>query len=57
MPVVIDDDYDGDESRYRRVPDGFGRLHFGHAPGGDPDAKLLAVLTAEIRALRRPELA
>ena len=53
VPVVIDDDYDGDPSRYRQMPDGFGRLHFGRAPGGDPDAELIAVLTAEIRAMRR----
>jgi hypothetical protein len=53
VPVIIDEDYEGDPSRYRRVPDDFGRLHFGRAPGGDPDAELLAMLTAEIRAMRR----
>ena len=53
VPVVIDDDYDGDPSRYRQMPDGFGRLHFGRAPGGEADAELIAMLTAEIRAMRR----
>ena len=57
VPVVIDDDYDGDASRFRQIPDDFGRLHFGRAPGGDPDAELLTMLTAEIRAMRRTEAA
>ena len=55
VPVVIDEDYEGDPSRYRQIPDDFGRFHFGRAPGGDPDAELLAMLTAEIRAMRRTE--
>jgi hypothetical protein len=53
VPVIVDDDYEGDPSRYRQIPDDFGRLHFGRAPGGNPDAELLAMLTAEIRAMRR----
>jgi hypothetical protein len=57
VPVVIDDDYNGDASRYRQIPDDFGRLHFGRAPGGDPDAELLTMLTAEIRAMRRTNAA
>jgi len=57
VPVVIDDDYDGDASRFRQIPDDFGRLHFGRAPGGDPDAELLTMLTAEIRAMRRTDAA
>ena len=57
VPVVIDDDYDGDPSRFRQIPDDFGRLHFGRAPGGDPDAELLTMLTAEIRAMRRTDAA
>jgi hypothetical protein len=57
VPVVIDDDYEGDPSRYRQVPDDFGRLHFGRAPAGDPDAELLTMLTAEIRAMRRTDAA
>jgi len=32
-------------------------LHFGRAPGGDPDAELLTMLTAEIRAMRRTDAA
>jgi TIR domain len=57
VPVVIDDDYAGDTSRYRQIPDDFGRLQFGRAPGGDPDAGLLAMLTDEIRAMRRTDAA
>jgi hypothetical protein len=57
VPVVIDDDYEGDTSRYRQFPDDFGRLQFGRAPGGDPDAGLLAMLTDEIRAMRRTDAA
>ncbi|MGO9381147.1 MAG: TIR domain-containing protein [Mycobacterium sp.] len=52
VPVVIDENYKGDPSRYRQIPDDFGRLQFGRAPGGDPDAELLAMLTTEIRAMR-----
>ena len=57
VPVVIDDDYEGDPSRFRQIPDDFGRLHFGRAPAGDPDAELLTMLTAEIRAMRRTDAA
>jgi TIR domain len=57
VPVVIDDDFDGDPSRYRQIPDDFGRFHFGRAPAGDPDTDLLAMLTAEIRAMRRTDVA
>ncbi len=57
VPVVIDDDYGGDTSRYRRIPEDFGRLHFGRAPGGEPDDGLLDVLTDEIRAMRRTDAA
>jgi hypothetical protein len=57
VPVVIDSDYGGDTSRYRRIPETFGHLHFGRAPGGEPDAGLLDVLTTEIRAMRRTNAA
>ena len=57
VPVVVDEDYGSDPSRYRQIPDDFGRLQFGCAPGGDPDADLLATLTAEIRAMRRTDAA
>ncbi|HTY33472.1 toll/interleukin-1 receptor domain-containing protein [Mycobacterium sp.] len=53
VPVIVDEDYAGDPSRYRQIPDVFRRLQFGHAPAGDPNAELLAMLTAEIRAMRR----
>ena len=57
VPVIVDDDYEGDPSRYRQIPDDFGRFQFGRAPAGDPDAELLAMLTAEIRAMRRTDAA
>jgi hypothetical protein len=57
VPVVIDDDYAGNTSRYRQIPDEFGRLQFGHAPGGDPDAGLLTMLIDEIRNMRRTDAA
>ena len=53
VPVIVDDDYAGDPSRYRQIPDEFRRLHFGRAPAGDADAELLGMLRAEIRAMRR----
>lgn len=53
VPVIVDADYEGDQSRYRNFPPQFDRLHFGRAPGGDPDADLLATLIDEIRAMRR----
>ena len=57
VPVVIDDDHQGDPSRYRQIPEEFRRLHFGRAPGGIPDPELLAMLTTEIRAMRRTDAA
>ena len=57
VPVIVDADYAGDPSRYRQIPDDFGRFHFGRAPAGEPDAELLAMLTEEIRAMRRPDAA
>lgn len=57
VPVVIDDDYEGNPSRYRQIPPDFERFHFGRAPAGDPDADLLKMLTAEIRAMRRIDAA
>ncbi len=53
VPVVVDDDYTGDPSKYRQIPDGFRRLQFGRAPSGDPDLDLKAMLIDEIRAMRR----
>ena len=57
VPVVIDEDYDGDPSRYRQIPEDFSRLQFGRAPGGNPDAGLIEMLTSEIRAMRRVDSA
>jgi TIR domain len=57
VPVVIDGDYDGDANRYQRIPDEFNSLNFGRAPGGDPDADLIEMLTSEIRAMRRTNVA
>ncbi len=57
VPVVIDERYEGNPSRYRQMPEPFRRLQFGRAPAGDPDAGLLTVLTAEIRSMRRNDAA
>jgi hypothetical protein len=54
VPVVIDEDYEGDPSRYRQVDD-LEAFQFGYAPAGDPDADLSATLTAQIRDMRRPD--
>lgn len=55
VPVIVDEDYQGDPSAYQQIPDEFRRLQFGRAPAGEPDAELLAMVTAEIRAMRRTE--
>ena len=57
VPVVVDEDYAGDPSRYRRMPPDFRRFDFGRAPAGDPDARLVAMLIREIRNMRRPDAA
>jgi TIR domain len=54
VPVIIDEDYDGDLSRYPKGRDYFGRLQFGRAPSGEPDGGLTAILTEEIDAINRP---
>ena len=53
VPVVIDSDYTGDACRYQQIPDEFRPLHFGRAPGGEPDADLIDMLTFEMREMRR----
>jgi hypothetical protein len=53
VPVIIDEDYDGELSRYRKGRKYFGRLNFGRAPGGKPDAGLTGTLTKEIDAINR----
>jgi hypothetical protein len=55
VPVIVDDDYSGDPSAYRRTRDSFGHLQFGRAPGGEPDDDLTAALTLAIRAMRRSD--
>ena len=52
--MIVDDDYKGDPIRYEKARKYFGRLNFGGAPGGDPDAGLIAALTTEIDELSRP---
>jgi hypothetical protein len=53
VPVIVDADYEDDPSRYRKMPDAFRDFQFGRAPAGDPNAGLRAMLTDEIRAMRR----
>lgn len=53
VPVIIDEDYDGDLSRYPKGRKYFGRLQFGSAPAGEPDAGLTAMLAEEIAAMNR----
>jgi TIR domain len=55
VPVIVDEKYE--PSRYQQIPDDFGPLDFGHAPAGKPDEDLLAMLTDEIRAMRRSDAA
>lgn len=58
LPVVIDPDYAGDLRRYQGLVDAFPDLqdlHFGRAPGGEPDDALRKALVEEIRAMRREE--
>ncbi|MCV7363254.1 toll/interleukin-1 receptor domain-containing protein [Mycolicibacterium neworleansense] len=57
MPVVIDDDYDGDATRFKQVPREFKNFQFGHAPGGEPDADLTRDLISAIREIRRNDAA
>jgi len=55
VPVIIDEDYQGDPSRFRHFQDDFGRFNFGRAPAGEPDAALCETMTDEIRAMRRTD--
>jgi hypothetical protein len=55
VPVVIDREYAGNPNGYVQIPEAFRQYQFGRAPGGEPDADFVAALTAEIRAMRRPE--
>jgi hypothetical protein len=58
IPVVVDPDYQGELRRYEHLVDefpAFQELHFGRAPGGEPDEELRQTLITEIRAMRREE--
>jgi TIR domain len=58
LPVVVDADYKGNLERYQCLVDefpAFQELHFGQAPGGEPDEALQKTLIDEIRAMRREE--
>jgi hypothetical protein len=52
VPVAVDD-IGADVGRLLNVPEAFRQFDFGRAPGGEPDAELLAVLRTEIRGMRR----
>ena len=52
IPVVVDQDYDGNAGRYELVPESFPRTHFGHAPEGGLSDELLNELTRLIRERR-----
>jgi hypothetical protein len=54
VPVIVDNDYAGDPSRYKNFPPAFRDYQFGHAPEGEPDANLHVMLKNEIRNMRRP---
>jgi TIR domain len=53
VPVIVDNDYAGDPSRYKNFPPAFKDFQFGLAPAGEPDANLHAMLKDEIRNMRR----
>lgn len=55
VPIAIDADFDGNPARFEQVPREFMDFDFGRAPEGQPDARLTAALTADIRAMRRAE--
>ena len=60
VPVVVDVDYQGGLQRYQSLIDefpAFQELHFGRAPGGEPDDELRQALITQIRAMRRNEAA
>lgn len=57
VPVVVDEAYSDDPSRYRRMPPDFMQFDFGCAPAGEPDERLVDMLIHEIRKMRRPDAA
>ncbi|HMH49985.1 MAG TPA: toll/interleukin-1 receptor domain-containing protein [Candidatus Acidoferrum sp.] len=59
IPIVVDADYQGDLGRYQRLLDefpDFRDLHFGRAPGGNPEEALRKTLIEEIRAMNRDQV-
>lgn len=55
IPVAIDDDYDGNPSKYRQVPEWFRTAHWGFAPDGKPNELLETALKGALRDSRRKE--
>jgi hypothetical protein len=59
LPIVVDADFTGDVRRYQRLVDefpAFGELHFGRAPGGEPDKALREMLLDEIQRIDREQV-
>ena len=56
LPVVVDEDYDGDARRYAMVPEPFQELHYGHAPGGRVSAELKAEVQKQLRTVRKAQV-
>ena len=52
IPIVVDQDYDGNAGRYQLVPESFLGAHFGHAPEGSLSDDLRNELTRLIRERR-----
>ena len=52
VPVVVNQDYDGNASRFQLVPERFLTTHFGHAPEGALSDELRNELTRLIRERR-----
>jgi hypothetical protein len=53
VPVIIERQYN--PTAYRQVPPEFRDLHFGRAPGGEPDPSLLEMFSEEIRKKYRQD--
>jgi len=51
VPAIVAESYD--PSRYQQSSNVFKRLDFAHTPAGELDAHLIAMLTGEIRVVRR----
>ncbi len=53
VPVVIDQNFDGNLSRYQKIEESFRDVHVAHAPDGQPGAALLDIFKEQIREMRR----